>query len=231
MANNFRVHDLIADNVYSISGIYTNITANNLIYNTGNQTISGNKIFSDQITFNSTSLTAPNQTITNSSSLLTKGLADTLYASNYFSITTGLSSGIDNDAIGQKIHSFILPSGTWEFQCFASLSGTAATGGQGTRFYLYPDNTYSFYGNSIRHLGVNLIGLSTASSATVATNSTNPFSLYNVPNNTSLCMMINGVLNINQQTEVPIYISQSLQMTGQPIYLLEGSYLRARKIN
>jgi hypothetical protein len=230
MANDFRVHDLIADNIYSISGIYTNITANNLIYNTGNQTISGNKIFSDQITFNSTSLTAPNQTITNSSSLLTKGLADTLYASNYFSITTGLSSGIDNDAIGQKIHSFILPSGTWEFQCFAALSGTAATGGQGTRFYLYPDNTYSFYGNSIKHT-LNLIALNTPSSATLITNGSSPFSLYNVPNNLLLGMMINGVLNINQQTEVPIYISQSLQMTGQPIYLLQGSYLKARKLN
>jgi hypothetical protein len=47
MANDFRVHDLIADNVYSISGIYTNITANNLIYNTGNQFIEGNKTISD----------------------------------------------------------------------------------------------------------------------------------------------------------------------------------------
>jgi hypothetical protein len=231
MANNFRVHDLIADNVYSISGIYTNITANNLIYNTGNQTISGNKIFSDQITFNSTSVTAPNQTITNSSSILTKGLADTLYASNYFSITAGLSSGIDNDAIGQKVHSFILPSGTWEFQCFASLSGTVATGGQGTRFYLYPDNTYSFYGNSIRHLGLNLVSLSTASSATIRTDNNSAFFLHNASNSSLMSIMVNGVLNINQQTEVPIYISQNIQQTGQPIYLLQGSYLKAVKIN
>jgi hypothetical protein len=230
MANNFRVRDLIADNVYSISGIYTNITANNLIYNTGNQTISGNKIFSDQITFNSTSVTAPNQTITNSSSILTKGLADNLYGSNYFAITTGLSSGVDNDAIGKKVHSFTLPSGTWEFECYATLSGSVSTGSQGTRFYMYPDNSYSFYGQNSRTALINSFTSPQTSSITL-TNSNLAFSLYNIANNLISACHLKGTLIINQQTEVPIFISQNIQQTGQPIYLLQGSYLKARKVN
>ena len=230
MANNFRVRDLIADNVYSISGIYTNITANNLIYNTGNQTISGNKIFSDQITFNSTSVTAPNQTITNSSSILTKGLADNLYGSNYFAITTGLSSGVDNDAIGKKVHSFTLPSGTWEFECYATLSGSVSTGSQGTRFYMYPSNSYSFYGQNSRSAAINSFAIPQTSSITL-TNSNLPFSLYNIANNLISASHLKGTLIINQQTEISIFISQNIQQTGQPIYLLGGSYLKAKKIN
>lgn len=254
MANNFKVYDLYAT-AFSVSGrplvngtgvilsgeaatpaYVTGISGslqnqlNNTVFITGNQIISGIKTFSDPSIFNSTSITAPNQTISGASSFLTKGLADSLYGINYFSMTTGSSSGIDNNAIGQKVHSFSLPSGTYEFQCFAGLSGTVATGGQGIRFYLYPDNIYSFYGNSIRH-SINLVALSTSSSATVATNSSSPFSLYNATNSSFYAMMVNGIFNINQTTEIPIYISQSLQTTGQPVYLMQGSYLKARKIN
>jgi hypothetical protein len=254
MANNFKVYDLYATtfNVSNrplvngtgivlsgealtssyVTGVSGSLQTqlNSAVFITGNQIVSGAKTFSDPTVFNSTSITAPNQTISGASSLLTKGLADSLYGTSYFSITTGLSSGIDNDTVGQKIHSFILPSGTYEFQCFAALSGTVATGGQGIRFYLYPNSTYSFYGNSIRH-SINLVALSTASSATVATNSNSPFSLYSLTNTSSYAMMINGIFNVNQTTEIPIYIGQLLQRTGEPVYLMQGSYLKASKVN
>jgi hypothetical protein len=217
-------------------GVYWNAIADleknksNIVYRSGNQTISGSKTFLDEITFNSTSVTAPNQTITNSSSLLTKELADNLYGSNYFAITTGLSSGVDNDAIGKKVHSFTLPSGTWEFECYATLSGSVSTGSQGTRFYLYPNNTYSFYGQNSRSASINSFAIPLTSSITL-TNSNLAFSLYNIANNLISACHLKGTLIINQQTEVPIFISQNIQQTGQPIYLLRGSYLKARKIS
>jgi hypothetical protein len=217
-------------------GVYWNAIADleknksNIVYRSGNQTISGSKTFLDEITFNSASVTAPNQTITNSSSLLTKELADNLYGSNYFAITTGLSSGVDNDAIGKKVHSFTLPSGTWEFECYATLSGSVSTGSQGTRFYLYPSNSYSFYGQNSRSAAINAFAIPQTSSITL-TNSNLAFSLYNIANNLISACHLKGTLIINQQTEVPIFISQNIQQTGQPIYLLRGSYLKARKIS
>ena len=195
-----------------------------IICDSGDLTIDANTIF------NKTSLTAPNQTITSSSSLLTKGLADSLYGTNYFSITTGLSSGVDNDAVGKKVHSLTLPSGTWEFESYATLSGTVSTGSQGTRFYMYPDNFYSFYGQNTRNAAINAFAIPQTSSITL-TNSNLPFSLYNIANNLISASHLKGALIINQQTEISIFISQNIQQTGQPIYLLRGSYLKAKKIN
>jgi hypothetical protein len=195
-----------------------------ILCDSGDLTIDANTVF------NKNSITAPNQTITNSSSLLTKELADNLYGSNYFAITTGLSSGVDNDVIGKKVHSFTLPSGTWEFECYATLSGSVSTGSQGTRFYLYPNNTYSFYGQNSRTALINSFTSPQTSSITL-TNSNLAFSLYNIANNLISACHLKGTLIINQQTEVPIFISQNIQQTGQPIYLLRGSYLKAKKIN
>jgi hypothetical protein len=220
----------IAGNFYNDQLDPIDVTRINGVAVTGGQTISGNKIFSDQITFNSTSVTAPNQTITNSSSILTKGLADNLYGSNYFAITTGLSSGVDNDAIGKKVHSFTLPSGTWEFECYATLSGSVSTVSQGTRFYMYPSNSYSFYGQNSRNAAINSFAIPQTSSITL-TNSNLAFSLYNIANNLISACHLKGTLIINQQTEVPIFISQNIQQTGQPIYLMQGSYLKAKKIS
>lgn len=210
------------------SGFITGIA--DLVFTTGGQIISGIKTFSDPTVFNSTSITAPNQTISGTSSLLTKGLADSLYGNNYFSITTGLSSGIDNDQIGQKVHSLTLPSGTWEFESYAALSGTVSTGTQGTRFYMYPNNSYSFYGQILRNTLINTFQLP-ATSLTTLTNSNLPFSVYNIPNNLISASRLKGTLIINQETEMSIFIAQNIQRTGQPIYLLGGSYLKARKIN
>jgi hypothetical protein len=203
-------------------GVYEN--AAYILCDSGDLTIDANTVF------NKNSITAPNQTITNSSSLLTKELADNLYGSNYFAITTGLSSGVDNDAIGKKVHSFTLPSGTWEFECYATLSGSVSTGSQGTKFYLYPNNTYSFYGQNSRTALINSFTSPQTSSITL-TNSNLAFSLYNIANNLISACHLKGTLIINQQTEVPIFISQNIQQTGQPIYLLRGSYLKARKIS
>ena len=194
-----------------------------IICDSGDLTIDANTVF------NKTSLTAPNQTITSSSSLLTKELADSLYGTNYFSITTGLSSGVDNDAVGKKVHSLTLPSGTWEFESYATLSGTVSTGSQGTRFYMYPSNSYSFYGQNSRSAAINSFAIPQTSSITL-TNSNLPFSLYNIANNLISASHLKGTLIINQQTEISIFISQNIQQTGQPIYLLRGSYLKARKI-
>ena len=253
MANDFKVYDLYATTlnvsgrplvngtgivlsgeattlayVTDISGNLQN-QLNNTVLITGNQIISGIKTFSDPTIFNSTSIVAPNQTISNSSSLLTKSLGDSLYGINYFSMTTGLSSGVDNDSIGQKIHSFILPSGTYEFNSYVSVSGTVSTGGQGLKFYFYPDTTYNFYGEATRNVSTSF---ATPQSMIVYSNNSNlPFLLSTTTNSLINYCNINGVLIINQTTEVSIYIAQALQIIDQPVYLLEGSYLKARKIN
>ena len=234
MANNFKVYDLYAT-TFNVSGRpFVNgtgvVLSSEAVTITGNQIISGIKTFSDPTIFNSTSITAPNQTISGTSSFLTKGLADSLYGTNYFSITTGLSSGVDNDAVGKKVHSLTLPSGTWEFESYATLSGTVSTGSQGTRFYMYPDNSYSFYGQNTRNAVINSFAIPLTSSITL-TNSSLPFSLYNIANNLISASHLKGTLIINQQTEISIFISQNIQQTGQPIYLLRGSYLKAKKIN
>jgi len=55
------------------------VTANNLVYNTGDQSIAGVKTFSDNIVGNGTANRLPNQTVNTSDSILTLQLADERY--------------------------------------------------------------------------------------------------------------------------------------------------------
>lgn len=55
-----------------------NVTANNLIYNTGDQTVAGVKTFSDNIVGNGISNRLPNQTASTSDSIITKSLLENL---------------------------------------------------------------------------------------------------------------------------------------------------------
>lgn len=223
MANDFTVRDLIAGN------IYVSDSQGNIVNTFTNQTIGGSKTFANNTIFNGTSIIAQNQTITNSSSILTKGIGDSLYGVNYFSITTGLSSGVDNDSIGVNIHSFTLPSGTYEFNSYVAVSGTVTTGGQGLKFYFYPSNTYSFYGEGTRNTSVSY---TTPQSMTAYNRNSNlPFLSSSTTSSLVNYCNVNGILVLNQTSEVPIYIGQTLQATGQPVYLLPGSYLKARKLN
>lgn len=64
-----------------------NVTASNLAYSTGDQTIAGVKTFSDSIVGNGTANRLPNQLAVASSDIITKGLADSRYTSRNERIT------------------------------------------------------------------------------------------------------------------------------------------------
>jgi len=64
-----------------------NVTASNLVYTTGDQTIAGLKTFSDNIVGNGTANRLPNQLAVTSSDIITKGLADSRYTSRNERIT------------------------------------------------------------------------------------------------------------------------------------------------
>jgi hypothetical protein len=59
----------------------TNIYSGNIVYNTGDQSIAGDKTFTDDLICNG-QITAPNQTDTTGNSVLTRSLADARYISN-----------------------------------------------------------------------------------------------------------------------------------------------------
>jgi hypothetical protein len=64
-----------------------NVTASNLVYTTGDQTIAGAKTFSNNIVGNGTANRLPNQLAVASSDIITKGLADSRYTSRNERIT------------------------------------------------------------------------------------------------------------------------------------------------
>lgn len=64
-----------------------NVTASNLVYTTGDQTIADAKTFSDNIVGNGTANRLPNQLAVASSDIIIKGLADSRYASRNKRIT------------------------------------------------------------------------------------------------------------------------------------------------
>jgi hypothetical protein len=64
-----------------------NVTASNLVYTTGDQTIAGAKTFSNNIVSNGTANRLPNQLAVVSSDIITKGLADSRYTSRNERIT------------------------------------------------------------------------------------------------------------------------------------------------
>jgi hypothetical protein len=97
---------LYNDLVVNGSGVFTsNVQAPNLVYNTGNQSISGIKTFnnnlnvSGNIVANGTQNLLPLQTINNSGSILTRGLADDRFSNRSVRIT--------GDTISHNLEQFV----------------------------------------------------------------------------------------------------------------------------
>jgi hypothetical protein len=140
-----------------------NVTASNLVYTTGDQTIAGLKTFSNNIVGNGTANRLPNQLAVTSSDIITKGLADSRYTSRNERITD------DNTFVQTTWEQFL----DFDDQYNQDLTIAAASGGTtfgaspvfGDTWSASSVGVVSFSGNDLyAHRGVFLVRGPTANS-------------------------------------------------------------------
>jgi len=203
------------------------ITGSNLVYTSGDQTIEGDKTFTDDVAVNG-QLTAPNQTATTDSDVITRGLGDARYLRHWSAVLSSDESGPENSITLQDslTLSFNLDAGTYDIESLILTHCNSLAAGSRQKLnwtgtasifegFLYQVNNGAVTSNTwpnTRQAGVAVDALRQSINESIATNRIG-----------RLVATSNGTLSVQ--------FSSGQAAVGISARLAAGSYLKVTKIS
>jgi hypothetical protein len=198
-----------------------NVSAANLVYNTGDQSIAGDKTFTDDVIVNG-QITSPNQTDTTGDSVLTRSLADNRYCTY---IGACLSAGVNSDVNTTTYKSvsslsFYLGVGNYYMDAILLHNGNASYATSGVKDRITFTGVCTTIGTVYRALD----NATTTASMPNGLVSVNPF-VESSPSNRSQTTFRKGLINVTSAGVLTVEIAQANAVTGANTTLASGSSL------